>query len=114
MVILHESAHPKLNFKKIVTKHQYAVRILFHEEKEARARRLLKKIHAINVCPINIIQTLTFIQKVQNSAIPRVFFNTFEETKHKYRTRFSKYYFKQSPTFINYAKFSTSCRGSEL
>ena len=44
MVILHELAHPKLNFKKIVTNHQHAVRILFHEEKEARARRLLKKI----------------------------------------------------------------------
>ena len=44
MVILHESGHPKLNFKKIVTNHQHAVRILFHEEKEARARRLLKKI----------------------------------------------------------------------
>ena len=34
---------------------------------------------------------LTFIQKVKNATIPRVFLSTFEEIEHKYTTRFSKY-----------------------
>ena len=54
------------------------------------------------------------MQKVKNAAIPRVLLNTFEEIEHKYPTRFSKYNFKQPPAFINYAKFSISCRGPQL
>ena len=54
------------------------------------------------------------MQKVKNASIPRVLLNTFEEIEHKYPTRFSKYNFKQPPAFINYAKFSISCRGPQL
>ena len=57
---------------------------------------------------INVLKILTFIQKVKNTTIPQVFLNTFEEIEHKYPTRSSKYNFKQTPVFINYAKFSIS------
>ena len=35
------------------------------------------------------------MQKGENTTIPRVFSNTFEEIDYKYQTRFSKYNFKQ-------------------
>ena len=54
------------------------------------------------------------MQKVKNTTIPRAFLNTFEEIERKYPTSFSKYNFKQSPAFINYAKFSISSSGPQL
>lgn len=54
------------------------------------------------------------MQKIKSAIIPWVSFNTFEEIEDKYGTRFSKYKFKQSSAFINYAKFSISCLGPQL
>ena len=93
------------------TKQQHVVRIIFDKEKEAHATPLLREIHALNVYQINILQILTFIQK--NITVSREFLNTFEEIEHKYTTRFSKYNFKQTPAFTNYAKFSISCQGPQ-
>ena len=42
--------------------------------------------------------------------IPRVFLNAFEKIEHNYLAWFSKYNFKQTPAFINYANFSIFCR----
>ena len=95
--------------KKLLTKQKHAVRIIIHEEKETHARPLLKEIHTLKkFMQINVLKILTFIQKVKNTTIPQVFLNTFEEIEHKYPTRSSKYNFKQTPVFINYAKFSIS------
>ena len=62
----------------------------FHKEKETHARLLLKELLALNVYQINILQILTFMQKVKNTTIPRIFLNTFEKVEHKYPTQFSK------------------------
>ena len=114
-MILDRPGHPRLNFKKILIKQKHDVRIIFHEEKEANARPLLNEIHALNVYQINILQILTFMQKVKNAIIPKVFLNTFEEIVHKkYPINFLKYNFKQPSAFTNYAKFSISSRGPQL
>ena len=63
MVILHGPAHPRLNFKKILTMRKHAVRIIFHEEKEAHARPLLKEIYALNVYQINTYKSLHLCKK---------------------------------------------------
>ena len=88
--------------------------LYFMKKKEAHARSLLKEIHSLKVYQINILQILTFMQKVENTTIPRVFSNTFEEIDYKYQTRFSKYNFKQPLPFINCAKFSVFSRGPQL
>ena len=77
-------------------------------------RVLFKGNLLLNIYQISILQILTFMQKVKYTTIPRVFLSTFEEIEHKYPTRFSKYNFKQPPTFINYAKFSIFSRGPQL
>ena len=53
------------------------------------------------------------MQKVENTTIPRVFSNTFEEIDYKYQTRFSKYNFKQPLAFINCTKFSVFSGGPQ-
>ena len=70
---MHRPAHPRLNLKKILTKQKHAVRIIFHGEKEAQARPLLREIHDLNVYQIDILQILTFMQKVKNATIPELF-----------------------------------------
>ena len=84
MVILHEPAHPRLNLKN--TKLKHSVRTIFHEEKETHAKPHLKEIYALNVYQINILKILTFIQKVKNTTIPRVFLSTFGEIEYRYPT----------------------------
>ena len=111
MVILHGLVHPRLNLEKMLTKQNQNI---FHEEKEAHAKPLLKETHALNIYQINILQILTFMKKVKNTKILRAFLNTFEETEHKYRTRSSKYNFKQPSATISYVKFSVSSRGPQL
>ena len=68
----------------------------------------------LNVYQITILKILTFMQKVKYTTITRVFLSTFEETEHKYPTRFSKYNFKQPTAFINYAKSSIFSRRPKL
>ena len=63
----------QIKLKKILTKQKHAICIIFHEEKEAHARPLLKETHALNFYQINILQILTFTQKVKNAIIPRDF-----------------------------------------
>ena len=70
--------------KKIPTKQKHAVRIIFHAEKEAHIRPLLKEIHALNVYQINILKMLTFMEKVKIATIPRIFLNAFKEIEYKY------------------------------
>ena len=80
MVILHGSAHPRINIKN--TKQKHIVPIIFHEEKEAYARPFR-----------NVYQIISY---------KFLHLSTFEEIEHKYLTRFSKYNFRQPPVFVNY------------
>ena len=68
-IALASTSQTKL--KEILTKQKHAVGIIFHEEKEAEAKQsLLKQIHVLNVYQIDILQILTYIQKVNNATIP--------------------------------------------
>ena len=69
MVILHGPAHTRRNFKKYLLSKEMLFQ-LYTMKKEAHLVPLLKEVHALNVYQINILQILTFMQKVKRCNSP--------------------------------------------
>ena len=59
MVILHASAHPRINKRKYLLSKTCCSNYI-SQKKEAHARAFLEEIHALNVYQIKILQILTF------------------------------------------------------
>ena len=62
---------------------------LVSSETKTDSRPLMKHLNILNVCQINILQTLTFVLKSKLQLTPKVFLNTLRNTTHKYPTAFA-------------------------
>ena len=60
ILILHGSAHPRINIKKNLLSKNILFQLYFNKKKKLMQRSFLKEIHALNVYQINILQILTF------------------------------------------------------
>ena len=88
----------KTKLQGTLKKQKHAARITFHANSFDHSRPLLKKIKALNVYQINLIQTLKFMHKTKHRINPRIFLPKFREVDHQYPTRFSQnsFYYKRS------------------
>ena len=52
---------------------KHASRLIFFESKQTHARPLMRKINALNIFQVNILQNLTFMFKLKNDLVPNIF-----------------------------------------
>ena len=72
----------------------------------------MKKLNILNVYQLNIIQTATFMLKL--NLAPNIFSKTFNEIKHKYPTNYSAINFLIPQKQLKESKFSISVRGPKI
>ena len=87
---MHGQVHKKPISKIINIKQKHAARIIFNEDRLYHSRPLSKTLNALNVYQLNIYQNLTFMHRLKNDNIPKIFTELMKKPKHKYPTNFSK------------------------
>ena len=101
----------KTKFQRILKKQKHAARITFHANRLHHARPLLKKMKALNVYQINLIQTLKFMHKTKYGKNPRIFLPKFSEVDHQYPTRFTKNSFCYKRSACKTTSFAITLHG---
>ena len=107
------ASSPKTELKKVLLKQKQAVRTVFHEDRLAHSRPLLKNLNALNVYQVNLYQVASFMYQVKNGTIPKIFNESFSAVDHSYPTRFANNSF-QLPRSSKTSKFSITLRGPKL
>ena len=103
----------KTGLKRIHLKQKQAARIIFHKDRLTHARPLLKKLKALNVYQIKLYHILSFMYKVKNDNVPKIFNSDFSSVTHSYPTRFSFNSF-QLPRSSTTSRFSIILRGPKI
>ena len=107
------ASSPKTELNKILVKQKQAVRIIFHEDRLAHSRPLLKKLNALNVYQVNLYQVASFMYQMKHNTSPKIFNESFSNVEHFYPTRFATNSF-QLPRSSKTSKFSITLRGPKL
>ena len=96
--------HTKL--KRIFIKQKQISRMIFFKNKQCHSRPLMKKLGALNVYQTNLYQTLIFMVKFENTTLPKVFYDFFENLHYKYvkYKTFSFPYFLQRNVFMEFSQ----------
>ena len=94
---------------------KHASRLIFFESKQTHARPLMRKINALNIFQVNILQNLTFMFKLKNDLVPNIFKEQFVKNKKiKYATRSSTENYKLPLKKSKISQYSISFRGPYL
>ena len=104
----------RTNLKKINSKMKQASRIITGNDKYAHARPLMKSLNMLNVYQLNIYQTISFMYKVKNCKLPRVFNSKFQAISHKYPTSYSQMNFEIPKRVKHFYEYAISYRGPYL
>ena len=107
------ASSPKTELNKILLKQKQAVRIIFHEDRLAHSRPLLKNLNALNVYQVNLYQVASFMYQMKHNTTPMIFNESFSNVDHSYPTRFATNSF-QLPRSSRTSKFSITLRGPKL
>ena len=91
-----------------------AVRLVFHEDKLAHSRPLLRSLNALNVYQINLYQHLIFMFKLNTNQAPSIFSDLIKKPDHKYPTKFSENCFSLKHFSLKSSKYSISFRGPKI
>ena len=104
----------KTKLNRIYIKQKHAVRIIFNKDKLSHSRPLLKTLNALNIYQLNIYQNLSFMHRLNNNNIPKIFTESIEKPKHIYPTKFSQTNFVSQSFSLSQRKYSISVRGPKL
>ena len=103
----------KTKLQKIHKLQKKAVRIISYATKTAHSRPLMKLHNMLNIYEVNIFQTLSFLYKHQHNMLPTVFGNYFERINHCYKSRLTKFGYKEKFS-KGKGRFSITSRGPFL
>ena len=111
-IVWASTNHTKL--RQIFIKQKQISRMIFFKGRQCHARPLMQKMRALNVYQANIFQTLLFMIKSRNNALPKVFSLFFENLHHKYPTRYADNAYVEKMCKTKQVAFRISSRGPLL
>ena len=101
--------------KKIYSCQKKASRIIFHADRYAHAKPLLRDMNALNVYQINIYQHLILMYKTNIGTAPVIFLNKFSKVFHRYPTSsINSINYKIPKSATKHTDFAASRRGPTL
>ena len=104
----------KTKLKKVQSKQKHALRIIFNQSKTSPSEPLFLSLNVLNVCQINIFQSVQFMHKIKNKNVLHIFLKLFGVPCHVYPTNFSLINFSIPQTFRKTTWFAISARGQLL